>query len=205
MSVKVINGDFQGLSVGQANTNFAMEPGMEEFANSIMALFVPTNMDSFDIEQHWNEVLARVNQAIELDPTKSSYFAFRAMVESALDQTSGGHREQAINDLTIAINLAQAHETEWVIGKQEWGSQGVVQGLIELITNGKIVNTADSGNGEYNTAFEIKMDIGELYFQRYMSKSSIMGEKDPSAIGDLQMAAQLGSKRAVELLQHLGL
>jgi len=199
--VKAINNDFHILPI---KSNFTGEPGMEEFANALKAFWWDdTNIDSsFDPEQFWNGILAKVDQAIEMDPTKGCYFALRVM----LDQMLSKPNEEIVVDLTSAINLAQAHETEWVIGTPEWANQGEFPGLIEIILNSKIINTVDSGNPQYNTAFEIQLDTGMLYYQRYTYKYWMMDLKDdPSAIEDLKMAAQLGYEPAIDTLQDLGL
>lgn len=161
---------------------FIIELGMVEFAEAIYLL---ENFNLFDMENCMQRVIEKFDRAIELDRHKSCYFALRALWEDRTDLN-----EKALIDYTQAIQIAETHDTEWLLGtKQSAKDLGAIE-------------TYPSGHFRYDTAFEVKIDKGELYYSRYKLYKWLDREDEPCAISDLEKAAALGYEEAIEELKE---
>jgi len=162
-----------------------IESGMVEFAEAMSLL---SSFNTFKPEESVRAIIAKLDEAIQKDPNKCAYYILRGVFNQALD-----FNEAALADMTLAINIAETRGTEWLLGTEE------------LAEEFEALQTAASGNTQYDTLFEIELERGELYFMRYDIYWDLDREDEPQAIADLKMAARLGDEDAIDELDWRGI
>lgn len=164
---------------------FTLQPGMVEFAE---VLSIIVNSNGFLTDRDLINVLDKLNRAIEQDPSKGVYHALRFTLLAFMDRD-----DEALADITAAINIAEKTQTEWVLAPQAFEME------LEPIA------MQATGHAEFPYAYQIELDKGEFYMMRYEFYSDLDQENEPCAIADLRMAARLGNEEALEELIWRGL
>lgn len=171
--------------VEKTEAAFTIQPGMVEFAE---VLSVIAQSAGFFTDRDLINVLDKLNRAIEQDPSKGIYHALRFTLLSFLDRD-----DEALADITAAINIAEQTPTEWILAPQAFE---VTLEPIEMLP---------SGHPEFPQAYQIELDKGEFYMMRYEFYWDLDLENEPCALDDLRMAARLGNEEALEELAERGL